>query len=161
MFIYKKENQLPIKSWIPEDEYYVDEKMVEQVENLAKLPFAFHHIVLSPDGHVGYGMPIGGVMAAKSVVVPNAVGSDVGCGMVAVKTSLTAIDRSDLKAIMGCIRSKVPVGYHRRTEKQNNWLTDEQKEKLWGWSIIEKEYNSSLKQIGTLGSGKRLLPGRV
>jgi tRNA-splicing ligase RtcB len=70
MFTYKKENQLPIKSWIPKKDYYADEKMVEQVENLAKLPFAFHHIALSPDGHVGYGMPIGGVLATKDVIIP-------------------------------------------------------------------------------------------
>ena len=143
MFTYKKENQLPIKSWIPEEDYYADEKMVEQVETLAKLPFAFHHIALSPDGHVGYGMPIGGVIATKGVVIPNAVGVDIGCGMCAVKTSLTEIDTDTLKKIMGEIRKVIPVGFSHQSkegEKQNLELAGE---------LLDKHYivNNLIKQL--------------
>lgn len=74
LFTYKNNNCLPIKSWIPENEYWADGEMVQQCENLSKLPFAFHHIALCPDGHAGYGMPIGGVLATEDAVVPNAVG---------------------------------------------------------------------------------------
>ena len=143
MFTYKKENQLPIKSWIPEEDYYADEKMVEQVETLAKLPFAFHHIALSPDGHVGYGMPIGGVIATKGVVIPNAVGVDIGCGMCVVKTSLTEIDKDTIKKIMGEIRKVIPVGFSRQSkegEKQNLELAGE---------LLDKHYivNNLIKQL--------------
>jgi len=155
MFTYKKENQLPIKSWIPEEDYYADEKMVEQVENLAKLPFAFHHIALSPDGHVGYGMPIGGVLATKDVVIPNAVGVDIGCGMCAVKTSLTDIDTETLKRIMGKIREVIPMGFSHQKEKQEDSLMPQKDVPMYG--IVEHEYNSALKQIGTLGGGNHFI----
>lgn len=51
-----------------------------QVENIASLPFVYHHIALMPDCHAGMGMPIGGVLPTKDVVIPNAVGVNIGCG---------------------------------------------------------------------------------
>jgi tRNA-splicing ligase RtcB (3'-phosphate/5'-hydroxy nucleic acid ligase) len=152
--------QKPIKLWLND----IEEGALEQAKNLANLPFVFKHIAIMPDSHQGYGMPIGAVMATRKVVVPNAVGVDIGCGMCAVKTSLTSLDQNTLKKIMGGskefkggIRSKVPVGFSHRSKKQDDWLTDEQKGDLWGWSIIEKEYNSSLKQIGSLGGGNHFI----
>ena len=76
--------KIPIKMWLDEPE----EGAVKQALNLANLPFAFSHICLMPDTHQGYGMPIGGVMASQNVIVPNAVGVDIGCGMCAVKTNI-------------------------------------------------------------------------
>lgn len=132
MFAYKIEDmRIPVKSWVPEKEYFADEEMVKQCENLAKLPFAFHHIALSPDGHMGYGMPIGGILATKDVVIPNAVGSDIGCGVCAVKTSLTEIDTDTLKKIMGEIRKTIPVGFNRHKEDGLN-LPNE------NWELIDK-----------------------
>ena len=61
---------------------------LEQAELCARLPPAFHHIALMPDAHFGFAMPVGGVMALKDAVMPNAVGVDIGCGMVAARTSL-------------------------------------------------------------------------
>ncbi len=152
--------QKPIKLWLND----IEEGALEQAKNLANLPFIFKHIAIMPDSHQGYGMPIGAVMATQKVVVPNAVGVDIGCGMCAVKTSLTELDQDTLKKIMGGskefkggIRSKVPVGFSHRSKKQDDWLTDEEKGDLWGWSVIEKEYNSSLKQIGSLGGGNHFI----
>ena len=87
----------PIKLWLDD----IEEGALEQAKNLANLPFIHKHIAIMPDSHQGYGMPIGAVMATKGIVVPNAVGVDIGCGMCAVKTSLTEIDREILKKIMG------------------------------------------------------------
>lgn len=150
----------PIKLWLED----IEDGALEQAKNLANLPFIFKHIAIMPDSHQGYGMPIGAVMATKNVVVPNAVGVDIGCGMCAVKTSLTSLDQDTLKKIMGGskefkggIRSKVPVGFSHRSKKQDDWLADEEKGDLWGWSVIEKEYNSSLKQIGSLGGGNHFI----
>ena len=158
MFTYKKENQLPIKSWIPEEDYYADEKMVEQVENLAKLPFAFHHIALSPDGHVGFGMPIGGVLATKDVIIPNAVGVDIGCGMCAVKTSLTSIDKETLKKIMGEIRKAIPVGFNKHKEAQEGILTPKLFfEQSQPDTIFLKEYDNAELSLGTLGGGNHFI----
>jgi len=67
--------KIPIKLWVSN----LEASALEQAENLANLPFAFKHIALMPDAHAGYGMPIGGVLATKNVVVPNAVGVDIGC----------------------------------------------------------------------------------
>ena len=60
---------------------------MHQIENLTTLPFLYHHLAIMPDVHAGMGMPIGGVLACDGVVVPNAVGVDIGCGMCAVKTN--------------------------------------------------------------------------
>lgn len=87
---------VPIKTWLDE----VDEKTLEQAKNLANLPFTHKWVCLMPDAHCGYGMPIGGVVATKGVVIPNAVGVDIGCGMMAVKTPLTDITVDQLKMIL-------------------------------------------------------------
>jgi len=73
-------HKFPVKSWCPN----VEDGALTQAENLADLPFLFKHVALMPDCHQGYGMPIGGVIATKGVVIPNAVGVDIGCGMCAV-----------------------------------------------------------------------------
>ena len=62
--------RIPIKLWLDD----IEDGAMDQVVNLARLPFAFHHVAIMPDAHQGYGMPIGGVLATKNVVVPNAVG---------------------------------------------------------------------------------------
>lgn len=68
---------LYIKHWTPFDE--IENSCWQQAENLAELPFIHSHVALMPDTHAGYGMPIGGVIACNNVVIPNAVGVDIGC----------------------------------------------------------------------------------
>jgi len=91
MKIFEGKN-IPIKSWCNNPE----EGAIDQAKNLASLPFAFKHISLMPDTHQGYGMPIGGVLATKGVIIPNAVGVDIGCGMCAVRTSLPFIKQEEI-----------------------------------------------------------------
>lgn len=83
---------LPVYCWAvdKENELKMEATADTQIKHLASLPFVFHHVAIMPDCHSGYGMPIGGVLATKGVVIPNAVGVDIGCGMCAIKTSLTA-----------------------------------------------------------------------
>lgn len=76
-------NETPVKIWARA----VDPHAWKEIMNLASLPFVFHHLAFMPDLHGGKGMPIGGVLATKDVIIPNAVGVDIGCGMCAVKTS--------------------------------------------------------------------------
>ena len=76
-------NNREVKIWTD----YVEESAMRQIENLTTLPFLFHHLAIMPDVHTGMGMPIGGVLACDGVIVPNAVGADIGCGMCAVKTN--------------------------------------------------------------------------
>ena len=82
-----------VKMWTTD----IDDFAREQINNLASLPFVHHHIALMPDCHGGMGMPIGGVLPTKNVVIPNAVGVDIGCGMCAVK---------DEKGIIHSLRSQ-------------------------------------------------------
>src|SRR5690554_7413663 len=117
--IIETEN-LPIKLWLSEEK--MDKGALEQARNLANLPFAFKHIAIMPDTHQGYGMPIGAVLATKGVIIPNAVGVDIGCGMCSLKTSLTAIDTDDLKEIVKRIRATVPVGFERHATVQDESL---------------------------------------
>ena len=73
--------KIPIMLWLED----IEQGAMNQARNMANLPFAFKHIAIMPDSHEGYGMPIGGVLATRDVVVPNAVGVDIGCGMCALK----------------------------------------------------------------------------
>ena len=68
-------NNCPVKIWTD----YVEKSAMRQIENLTTLPFLFHHLAIMPDVHTGMGMPIGGVLACKDAVIPNAVGVDIGC----------------------------------------------------------------------------------
>lgn len=145
----------PIKLWLDD----IESGALDQAKNLANLPFVFRHIAIMPDAHFGYGMPIGGVIATHDAVIPNAVGVDIGCGMCAVRTSLVAstVPADALKKIMGSIRQAIPVGMKHHNGPQMEWLSDKKKELLWGWSVIEKQYKSSMNQIGTLGGGNHFI----
>jgi len=138
--------------WLDE----VEPSAMQQAENLANLPFVFKHIALMPDCHSGYGMPIGGVIAARNVIVPNAVGVDIGCGMCAVQLSLHEIKKESLKKIMNEIRQQVPLGFKHHKEKQNENLMPDTKN-LPEKGIVKREYDSALYQIGTLGGGNHFI----
>jgi len=148
-----KENGLPIKLWLDD----IEDGAMEQVKNISQLPFAFRHIAVMPDSHQGYGMPIGGVMATKGVIVPNAVGVDIGCGMCAVKTSLTKIDTEILKKIMGEIRKAVPVGFGKHHSMQDNDLMPDIVYTRIGGEIVDREYENARKSLGTLGGGNHFI----
>ncbi len=148
--IHTQNTQKPIKMWLDN----IEDGALTQAENLANLPFTFKHIALMPDAHVGYGMPIGGVLATKGVVIPNAVGVDIGCGMCAIKTSVTDIDAPHLKKIMSAIRKKVPLGHSHHKKTQNEELMPQRNELP---PVVEREYKSALKQLGTLGGGNHFI----
>jgi len=149
--------RVPIKMWLDD----IEDGALEQVENLARLPFAFKHIAIMPDAHQGYGMPIGGVMATEGVIIPNCIGVDIGCGMCAVRTSLPELDKDSIKTIFGGskenqggIRSSVPVGRDRHSKKQDETLMPTM---IADSEIVEREYENALKQIGTLGGGNHFI----
>src|SRR6185436_98621 len=76
----------------------------EQIKNTARMPFVFKHLAAMPDVHVGIGATVGSVLATKGAIIPAAVGVDIGCGMMATQTTLTA---SDLPESLGKIRSRI------------------------------------------------------
>lgn len=97
-----KFGRLPIKHWLAFED--IDDECLNQAIHLSNLPFAFHHIALMPDCHSGYGMPIGGVLATEGAIVPNAVGVDIGCGMIAVRSDLHDITQEAIAKIIGLVR---------------------------------------------------------
>lgn len=163
--------KIPLKLWLDD----IEDGALEQAKNLANYPFAFKHIAIMPDSHQGYGMPIGGVMATQEVIVPNAVGVDIGCGMCAVKTSLTEIDTETLKKIMGKIRQTIPVGFAKHDKKQDDALMPQGVAQSVGvpgldpggrrfesyhpdkLEIVKQEYENALRSIGTLGGGNHFI----
>ncbi len=150
--VYTTECKIPIKMWLED----VEENALIQAKNLANLPFAFKHIALMPDCHSGYGMPIGGVLATKGVIVPNAVGVDIGCGMCAVKTSLKTINSEKLKKVMSGIRELVPLGFKHHMEAQDEALMP-LLENVPENGIVKRQYVAAKKQIGTLGGGNHFI----
>ena len=95
---------------------------MQQVQNLSNHPCLVGNVCLMPDAHCGYGMPIGGVVALDNAISPNMVGVDIGCGMLAVQTSLTDITREKVQAIVDKIYERVPVGFEHHKEAQENPL---------------------------------------
>lgn len=142
--------RVPIKSWCG----YVEPGALEQAFNLASLPFVYKWVALMPDCHQGYGMPIGGVIATKGVVIPNAVGVDIGCGMCALKTSLTDIDKETLKRVLGKIREDIPTGFNHHEKMQDEGLMPLKEE---GLVVVLREFASARTQIGTLGGGNHFI----
>ena len=147
---------VPIKFWL--DVATIDEGALEQAKNLANLPFVFKHIAIMPDAHQGYGMPIGGVMATRHAIIPNAVGVDIGCGMCAVKASLTELDTETLKKILGEIRRVIPVGFNKHEEEQDESLMPYEAEGVsYVLEIVDREYGNAMQSLGTLGGGNHFI----
>ena len=148
-------NETPVKIWARA----VDPHAWKEIMNLASLPFVFHHLAFMPDLHGGKGMPIGGVLATKDVIIPNAVGVDIGCGMCAVKTSwkVSDIPRDVLtKQIMRGIRKRIPLGFDHHTEVQDEALLP-QGHDVDKMAVVRVQYTAARKQVGTLGGGNHFI----
>jgi tRNA-splicing ligase RtcB len=149
-----KTERKPIKLWLDD----IEAGALEQAKNLANLPFIYKHIAVMPDAHQGYGMPIGGVMASEEMVIPNAVGVDIGCGMCVVKSSLTNISTEKLKAVLRCIRNTVPLGFkHHRKRQDPSLMPKVEDGSLQDLFVVSREYQNALTQLGTLGGGNHFI----
>lgn len=146
--------RIPVKMWLDE----VEESALDQAVNLSNLPFAFRHIALMPDAHSGYGMPIGGILATNGVVVPNAVGVDIGCGMCAVKTDLlnSEMPVKKIKAVLSDIRKLIPLGFEHHINEQQESVMPEGYD-IDELLIVKQQYEAALRQIGTLGGGNHFI----
>ncbi len=142
--------RIPIKLWLDD----LEEGALQQALNLANLEIAFRHIAIMPDAHQGFGMPIGGVLAALDAIIPNAVGVDIGCGMCSLRTNIREADTDKLKKIMGLARKRIPVGFKHHKQKQDDKWMPETNGKL---PIVEQEYESAQHQVGTLGGGNHFI----
>lgn len=163
MEIMKGEKAL-IKSWT--DGVPFDSNARDQVKRLALLPFIHRHVAVMPDVHWGLGATVGSVIPTMNAIIPAAVGVDIGCGMVAARTSLTASDLPDsLKDIRSNIERDVPVGrmahkgLSRHASESSLVGLDQLIEKHPGLtsrgnkSLLKKAAN----QCGTLGGGNHFI----
>ena len=102
-------SNVPIKAWtrgVP-----VEDAAMAQLKNCASLPFIYKHLAVMPDVHWGMGATVGSVIATRGAIVPAAVGVDLGCGMMAVRTSVMASELPDnLHAVRSAIEAAVPHG---------------------------------------------------
>ncbi|MEN8152953.1 MAG: RtcB family protein [Acidobacteriota bacterium] len=145
---------IPIILWLD----FIDPGALEQAKNLANLPFAFSHIAIMPDAHQGYGMPIGGVLATKGVIIPNAVGVDIGCGICALRTSLRNMDKTKLGPVINEIGKIVPVGFSHHKKKQDEKLMPHpERFSIGKGMVVNIEYENARKQLGTLGGGNHFI----
>jgi tRNA-splicing ligase RtcB len=138
----------------------VDDATLEQSRHLANLPFAFDHVALMPDAHVGYGMPIGGVLAADGQVIPHAVGLDIGCGMRAWRTNVTLAEMAPVRdRILNDIQRSVPTGFewHGRSQAEKTVIFDEMPD----IAPLKAERAKAEKQLGSLGGGNHFLELQV
>ncbi|WP_227428745.1 RtcB family protein [Psychrobacter sp. I-STPA6b] len=145
----------------------VEQSALQQLRNLAQLEFVHSHIAVMPDVHVGKGATVGSVIPTKSAIIPSAVGVDIGCGMNALRLSLTANDLPDnLKPLRLAIEQQVPVGFnmHKQIEakistldplaKRLKPITDKHKGLLKMLKGFERTW---AKQLGTLGGGNHFI----
>jgi len=152
-------HNIPIYSWCNE----LKEKALEQAINLANHPKAVEHVSLMPDCHMGYGMPIGGVVAVKDVVIPNCTGMDIGCGMSFIQTNIlydvikdvttAGGKKSLLQTIIDTWSRKIPVGFSHHRSKQRSLLLDNPPENVSDIPVIKENLEKAKYQLGTLGSG--------
>lgn len=147
-----KDSRIPVFSWCRD----VEKQAMEQALNLAELKVTYKHIALMPDCHVGYGMPIGGVAAVVDAVIPNAVGVDIGCGVVAARTDVSesSVSKGAIKRVMGQVRQVVPTGFGRHRSSRN-WEGFERAP--LSSAPVKAEIDSARKQLGTLGGGNHFI----
>lgn len=161
------ENGQPIKMWtrgVP-----VEEDAKEQLRRTARMPFIFHHLAVMPDVHLGKGSTIGSVIPTLGAIIPAAVGVDIGCGMMAVKTSLRAGDLPDnLAGLRRAIEKAVPHGREPGERDPGAWGNPpEIVNQAWAgllpeFQAIVAKYpklakTNNHKHLGTLGTGNHFI----
>ena len=168
MFVLHNENtKFPVKIWL-ENESHLEESCLEQAYHLSQLPFLHKWVCLMPDTHTGKGMPIGGVIATKDVVIPNAVGVDIGCGMDFIPTNIRVDDIREvqtgngtlIQAIIGNIMREIPLNTERYKAPQESKVLDRAKQEMEKYEdnaellpLIDDGYF----QIGSLGGGNHFI----
>ncbi|MBF2720235.1 RtcB family protein [Psychrobacter sp. NG254] len=158
-----RKHGVPVKIYTSD----VEQGAMQQLRNLAQLEFVHSHIAVMPDVHVGKGATVGSVIPTKSAIIPAAVGVDIGCGMNAVRLSLTASDLPDsLKSLRSIVERQVPVGFnmHKQIQAKNSTLdplgkrlkpiTDKHPGLLKMLKGFERTW---AKQLGTLGGGNHFI----
>lgn len=160
---------VPIKMWtrgVP-----VEDEAKRQLANAARLPVVFRHIAAMPDVHVGIGATVGSVIPTLKAIIPAAVGVDIGCGMMACKTTLHANDLPDnLGRLRSAIERAVPHGGGPRSRGRDPGSWENPPERVdEAWASLAKEFDqlcelhprlrntNNRRHLGTLGTGNHFI----
>lgn len=166
------EGRVPVKAWV--DGVQLEDAARQQLMNLADMPFIHKHVAVMPDVHWGMGATVGSVIPTIGAIIPAAVGVDIGCGMIACMTSLTAADLPDsLSGIRSSIEAAVPHGRsddggrndkgrhqgalpevvkdsYAQVESGLKWLLEKTQK-------LERPAQGSIGHMGTLGTGNHFI----
>ncbi len=146
---------VPVKIWTDD----IEEEAEKQILQLASMPFVFRQVAVMPDVHAGRGSTIGTVYVSKDVIIPAAVGVDIGCGMAAVQTPFH-VSRFEgrLADLRHAIERSIPVGFHEHkvpTARGEVWE---------GWTefpnltpYVQDLFGKARRQLGTLGGGNHFI----
>lgn len=164
------EKSAPIKMWtkgVP-----VEEAAKEQLIKTASLPIIFKHLAVMPDVHYGLGSTVGSVIPTQKAIIPAAVGVDLGCGMMAVKTSLVASDLPDnLKPLRVALEAAIPHGRSGNGKRKKDVGAWDEPPKIVDryWAKLEPRFKAltdkyprfiktnNYKHLGTLGTGNHFV----
>ncbi len=137
----------------------IEDATLEQAAKTARLPFVVGHVALMPDAHVGFGSTVGSVIPTAGAVIPSAIGVDIGCGMIAARTDLSAADLPDsLRALMPLVERRIPAGVG-----QAHGTADSAALSVLSTlgrprtELSAKQERTVATQFGTLGSGNHFV----
>ncbi len=163
-----QEGGTPIRLWtqgVP-----VEDQARQQLINTSKMPFIYKWMAVMPDVHLGMGATIGSVIPTKEAIIPAAVGVDIGCGMMAVQTTLTANDLPDnLLGLRTELEKAIPHGRTPRGRRDKGSWTNPDDTVMKGWGTLADDFNylcqkhprlkntNNLKHLGTLGTGNHFV----
>lgn len=144
---------VPVKVWTDQ----IEEGAAQQLRALAALPSVVHHVAAMPDVHVGHGATVGSVFATRDVLLPTAVGVDLGCGMLAQPFDLRAVDLSlsFLRELHEAVKATIPTGFAEHRQPQ-----------AWEGFADETRYTPAVRpivrekgpaQLGSLGGGNHFI----
>ncbi len=156
--------QVPVHIWTDD----VQSAALDQLANVSRMPFIHHHVAAMPDVHAGIGATVGSVIPTRGAIVPAAVGVDIGCGMNAVRTSLSAKDLPDsLRRLRNGIEAAVPVGFdmhdHDPVKRSTIMPLARELEQVLerhpaiGRMQKKRPYDIWVRQLGTLGGGNHFI----
>lgn len=150
----------------------VEDAAREQLLKMSKMPFVHKHLAVMPDVHLGRGATVGSVVPTKNAIIPAAVGVDIGCGMCAMRTSLTSKDMPEnMKPIRGLIENAVPHGRSKGGggNDKGSWKNNPPSQVMTAWRKLEKPFEeitekykhfkgqNHLMHLGTLGTGNHFI----